>query len=306
MPSTSKSQQRLFCMALAVRKGDLPRSKVHKSVLDIVDSDMTNKQIEDFTVVKEMLSLRDYITSLSLPNNPIDLKESLNLYSPDNIQSKTDYKDKDGNPVKYLLSLATGQLVEVDVDDPSMQTIGAQVIVHGKGKDLPFTIKSVDKKDNTTNIIIENSTINYVANYASGTVPVFNRIANPEIFVIIKPGFFNKAGEIIEMFEKDGFVLTKTRAKMLTLKEAQKLYKVHKNEDFYDKLCEYMASAPTYGMIFSYPKKHEQPTPEDEPIKKCDSLKDRIRELWSKSDMKNVIHSSDSIENMWKEASIYF
>ena len=50
MPAKSKSQQRLFCMALAVRKGDLKRSEVNDSVLDIVDSDMTNKEIEDFTV----------------------------------------------------------------------------------------------------------------------------------------------------------------------------------------------------------------------------------------------------------------
>ena len=46
-------------MALAVRKGDLKRSEVHQSVLDIVDSEMTNKEIEDFTVLKE--SLKDFI-----------------------------------------------------------------------------------------------------------------------------------------------------------------------------------------------------------------------------------------------------
>ena len=64
MPATSKSQQRLFSMALAVRKGDLPRNKVWKSVLDIVDSDMTNKEIEDFIVLKEgMLPLIDYLKS---------------------------------------------------------------------------------------------------------------------------------------------------------------------------------------------------------------------------------------------------
>ena len=58
MPAKSKSQQRLFCMALAVRKGDLKRSEVHDSVLDIVDSDMTNKEIEDFTVRE---SLQGYL-----------------------------------------------------------------------------------------------------------------------------------------------------------------------------------------------------------------------------------------------------
>lgn len=53
MPAKSKSQQRLFSMALAVRKGELKRSDVYKSVLDIVDSDMTDKEIEEFTVLKE-------------------------------------------------------------------------------------------------------------------------------------------------------------------------------------------------------------------------------------------------------------
>lgn len=63
MPATSRSQQRLFCMALAVRKGDLPRNKANDAVLKIVDGKMTNKQIEDFTVLKEneMIHLKDYI-----------------------------------------------------------------------------------------------------------------------------------------------------------------------------------------------------------------------------------------------------
>jgi hypothetical protein len=61
MPSKSKSQQRLFSMALAVRKGKLKRSDVYKAVLDIVDSDMTDKEIEDFTVLKEHHDLRSFL-----------------------------------------------------------------------------------------------------------------------------------------------------------------------------------------------------------------------------------------------------
>ena len=52
MPSKSQAQQRLFGMALAVRKGELDRSKVDKSVLEIVDGEMTDKQIEDFAKTK--------------------------------------------------------------------------------------------------------------------------------------------------------------------------------------------------------------------------------------------------------------
>lgn len=48
MPAKSKAQQRLFGMALAVRRGEMKRGEVWKEVLDIVDSDMTDKEIEDF------------------------------------------------------------------------------------------------------------------------------------------------------------------------------------------------------------------------------------------------------------------
>lgn len=52
MPAKSLAQQRLFGMALAVRKGELKRNEVDKTVLDIVDGDMTNKEIEDFAKTK--------------------------------------------------------------------------------------------------------------------------------------------------------------------------------------------------------------------------------------------------------------
>lgn len=60
MPSKSKSQQRLFGMALAVRRGEMKRSEVWKEVLDIVDSDMTDKQIEDFAKTKRA-NLKEYL-----------------------------------------------------------------------------------------------------------------------------------------------------------------------------------------------------------------------------------------------------
>ena len=60
MPSKSKAQQRLFGMALAVRRGDMERSKVDQEVLDIVDGKMTDKQIEDFARTKHK-GLKEYL-----------------------------------------------------------------------------------------------------------------------------------------------------------------------------------------------------------------------------------------------------
>lgn len=60
MPSKSKAQQKLFGMALAVRRGDLKRNEVEKEVLDIVDGEMTDKQIEDFAKTKHK-GLKEYL-----------------------------------------------------------------------------------------------------------------------------------------------------------------------------------------------------------------------------------------------------
>lgn len=54
MPAKSKAQQRLFGMALAVRRSELKKSEVGDTVLDIVNSDMTDKQIEDFAKTKDL------------------------------------------------------------------------------------------------------------------------------------------------------------------------------------------------------------------------------------------------------------
>lgn len=61
MPATSKKQAVAMRMALAARRGDLEVSKLKGAALDIYKSDMTDKEIEDFTVLKEMKSLSDFL-----------------------------------------------------------------------------------------------------------------------------------------------------------------------------------------------------------------------------------------------------
>lgn len=60
MPSKSKAQQRLFGMALAVRRGELKRGEVTNDVLKLVDSDMTNKELEDFASTPHK-GLKEYV-----------------------------------------------------------------------------------------------------------------------------------------------------------------------------------------------------------------------------------------------------
>jgi len=119
-----------------------------------------------------------------------------------------------------------------------------------------------------------------------------------EVFVIIKPGFLKKSDEIMKTIKDEGFELVKTRTKLLTLKEAQTLYKIHKEEEWYKPLCDYMSSDLSLGLLFRSKDK--------DPLKKMGEIKDKIRGMFGESDMRNVMHSSDSYEHMLDEQCIYF
>lgn len=119
-----------------------------------------------------------------------------------------------------------------------------------------------------------------------------------EVFVIIKPGFLKKSAEIMEMIKDEGFELVKTTTKLLTLKEAEKLYSIHKKEEWYKPLCDYMSSDLTLGLLFK--------SDDMMPLKKMAKVKDKVREKFGESDMRNVMHSSDSYEHMLDEQCIYF
>lgn len=156
MPAKSKAQQRLFSMALAVRKGDLKRSEVYKSVLDIVDSDMTDKEIEDFTVLKEnnkhtMRPLFEYIMEV-IHNNTILEKFDNATSDIQTIFDKTKFTKKvldgieNGEIEKFmneLLSIAAGDSV---IGDPFIYSNGASYfkIKYDLGDDIERLCKSKD------------------------------------------------------------------------------------------------------------------------------------------------------------------
>ena len=83
MPAKSKAQQALMGMAYAVRTGKMKRSEVDKNILDIVDSDMSTKDMKHFAETSKK----------SLPQH---LKESLCSYYGDGPVFHFEYVDGDG------------------------------------------------------------------------------------------------------------------------------------------------------------------------------------------------------------------
>ena len=132
-----------------------------------------------------------------------------------------------------------------------------------------------------------------LSEYLNGNMQKYSKC-----FLIIKPGFLNLTSTIISKLLENGWVVDRTVVKLLTLKEAKQLYKVHKDESFYKDLCKYMSSDISRGVIV---KKSG-----DVKFLDIDSIKDAIRDEFGESDMRNVLHSSDSYEAMLNEAPIYF
>ena len=135
------------------------------------------------------------------------------------------------------------------------------------------------------------------------------------LFIMIKPGFLDKMEDIINELSTD-LTIYKRTIKKLTLDEAQQIYDVHKDQPFYNDLCEYMSSDMSCGMIVGYKSKYVFNKDKDKFVLKytnnsnlietVSGIKDIIRTEFGTDDMRNVMHSSDSYEHSITESNIYF
>lgn len=129
---------------------------------------------------------------------------------------------------------------------------------------------------------------------------IINEMINKsKVFVVLKPGSLDLAQIVIERFNQDRWTVSQTTTKKLLPIEAHDLYKVHSKEDFYEDLCEYMCSDICRAFIFEKPNSLN-------PFEEVKKIKEEIREKYGESDMRNVLHSSDSSEAMDNEAGIFF
>lgn len=114
-------------------------------------------------------------------------------------------------------------------------------------------------------------------------------------FIIIKPGFLKYSTRILDELLTKGFIVRNRSVQKLTLKTAKKIYKSHKDEPFYDDLCQYMSSGYSMGVTLLNTKGLD-----------LTAIKDDIRNRYGVDEMRNAIHSSDSKSNVKRESKLYF
>lgn len=117
-------------------------------------------------------------------------------------------------------------------------------------------------------------------------------------FVILKPEFLDHTEDFCNMLKNNGWNIIQKQQKKLTKDEAKELYKMHKDKPFYKDLCDYMASDDC--LCCSCHKDCK------DPIADMKKIKHKVRDAWGKDEMRNGMHSSDSLYNINREANLVF
>lgn len=125
---------------------------------------------------------------------------------------------------------------------------------------------------------------------------------------IIKPDAVKKnvVGKIIDRFESNGLKIAAMRKLVLSEKNAQDFYAIHKERPFFRDLVSFMTSGPVVVMVLegeNAVKKNRDLMGETDPKK---AAKGTIRADFAESIDANAVHGSDSLENAKNEIAFFF
>ncbi|PID51320.1 MAG: nucleoside-diphosphate kinase [Pasteurellales bacterium] len=125
---------------------------------------------------------------------------------------------------------------------------------------------------------------------------------------IIKPDATKRhlIGEILAYLEKNGFTICALKKVQLTKAQAEGFYAEHQGQPFFEKLVNYMSSAPIVAIVLSgenvIPKYRELMGATDP----NEAKKGTIRKLYALSKTENSVHGSESEEVAAQEIAYFF
>ena len=113
-------------------------------------------------------------------------------------------------------------------------------------------------------------------------------------------------GEIITRIERKALLITALKLVQLTREQAEKLYEVHKNKPFFEKLVQHVTSAPILAMVIEGPNAVQTVRNLAGKTNPFEAAPGTIRGDYALDITKNIIHASDTPENAEREISILF
>lgn len=127
-------------------------------------------------------------------------------------------------------------------------------------------------------------------------------------FMMIKPDAVENGfiGKIIEKIASAGFKFKALKLTHLSKKNAEKFYKVHKDQSFYDDLVKFISRSPIVVAVLEKENAVSDFRTLIGSTNPDDAAEGTIRRLYGKSKGENAIHGSDSEENAQLETSFHF
>ncbi|MFN7181983.1 MAG: nucleoside-diphosphate kinase [Planctomycetota bacterium] len=126
--------------------------------------------------------------------------------------------------------------------------------------------------------------------------------------LLIKPDGYRRGlvGEVIKRLESKGLVLIGLKLVILQKEDAMKLYDVHRNKSFFDKLVNMICSGPVVASIWEGPCAINVVRKLIGKTFGFEAEGGTIRGDFSLSKSQNIVHASDSVESFEHEYKIFF
>ena len=126
--------------------------------------------------------------------------------------------------------------------------------------------------------------------------------------VLIKPDAIKRklAGEIISIYEKENLHIAAAQILHMSREIAEGFYKIHKGKEFFQRLINFMVSAPTMVIVLQGEnaiKRVREINGATDPKEAADGT---IRDRWALDVTRNSVHASDSPETAAYEIAYFF
>uniref|UniRef100_A0A8C5NY73 Nucleoside diphosphate kinase homolog 7 n=1 Tax=Jaculus jaculus TaxID=51337 RepID=A0A8C5NY73_JACJA len=126
---------------------------------------------------------------------------------------------------------------------------------------------------------------------------------------LIKPDAISKAGEIIDIINKNGFTITKLKMVTLSRKEATDFHVDHQSRPFYNELIQFITSGPVLAMEIlrddAICEWKRLLGPANSGVARTDAP-ESIRALFGTDGIRNAAHGPDSFASAAREMELFF
>jgi len=113
-------------------------------------------------------------------------------------------------------------------------------------------------------------------------------------------------GEIITRIERKGFIISAMKLVQLTQEQAERIYEVHKGQDFYEPLIKHVTSGPVLAMVVEGPNVVSIIRSMAGKTNPVEAQPGTVRGDYALVTRKNIIHAADTPENAKREIKIFF